>query len=246
MPDELPPGRCDLHCHLLWGVDDGAKTPEDALQMGRALVELGYSVVAPSPHARATYAPPDLARSRLEETRRAFVEAQIGLALAPNAENFILEEGFFATESGPARRPIGEGPYVLVEVPYQAPLPALREMVFRLTLLRVQPVFAHPERCSEFSRPGRAREVVDAGALLQLDMGALTGRYGQTARKLSHAFLDEGLYAIAATDLHSPERAQEWVGAALKELEKRAGAEGLRRLTEVNPRRILEGLPLAM
>ena len=31
----MPEGYCDLHCHLLPNVDDGAKTLEDALEMAR-------------------------------------------------------------------------------------------------------------------------------------------------------------------------------------------------------------------
>ena len=50
-------GFCDLHCHLLYGLDDGAKTLEDTLEMARALVDLGFSTVAPSPHNRPEYAP---------------------------------------------------------------------------------------------------------------------------------------------------------------------------------------------
>ena len=44
-------GFVDLHCHLLPGVDDGAKTLADALEMARALVDLGFSTVA---HGRSS------------------------------------------------------------------------------------------------------------------------------------------------------------------------------------------------
>ena len=50
-------GYVDLHCHLLPGVDDGARTLADAMEMARALVEVGVATVAVSPHARAGCAP---------------------------------------------------------------------------------------------------------------------------------------------------------------------------------------------
>jgi protein-tyrosine phosphatase len=118
-------------------------------------------------------------------------------------------------------------------------------MVFRLGLRGVQPLFAHPERCQEFTRPGRAKELREAGALFQLDLGALTGRYGVRARKLAFELLDEGTYSVAATDLHSPEGAREWVGEALAVLERRLGAFTARALTDAHPKRLLQGLPLA-
>jgi protein-tyrosine phosphatase len=240
--EALPAGRCDLHCHLLFGVDDGAKSPEESVEMARALVDLGYSVVAPSPHARAQYAPWKIAKDRLLETQRVIDDSGVPLRLFPNAENFILEDGFFDEQPGPSRRPLGKGPYVLVEAPYQAPVPLLREMVFRLTLRGIQPLFAHPERCQEFTRPGRARELVEAGALLQLDLGSLLGKFGVGARRLATSFVQDGLYAVAATDLHSPRDAREWVGAALRELERLVGSEQATRLTDLHPKRLLSGL----
>ena len=111
----------------------------------------------------------------------------------------------------------------------------------RAKLKGVTPVIAHPERCMEFERKGRAAEAVRAGALLQLDIGALIGRYGPVAKKVSRALLDDGLYAIGATDLHSPVNARDWVGKSLKELRSRAGEQAFSRLMEHTPRRILLG-----
>lgn len=234
-------GLVDLHCHLLWGLDDGARTLEDTLEMARALVDLGFGTVAPSPHARPEYAPRALAEARLEEARRSFEAAKIPLSLAPNAENYFLADDFVTgIEHG---RRLGAGAYVLVEAPYTSPVPALPEMIFRLKLKGVTPLIAHPERCLEFDRKGRAAEAVRAGALLQLDVGALTGRYGAQARKLARAFLDEGLYAVGATDLHSPNGAREWVGKALSELRSRVGERAFEVLLRDNPSRLLAGKP---
>jgi protein-tyrosine phosphatase len=72
-------------------------------------------------------------------------------------------------------------------------------------------------------------------------MAALIGLYGRTARKLAEQFLDEGLYAVAATDLHRPDGAEEWVPEALEMLEKRAGWATMERLLSTNPRRLLAG-----
>ena len=80
-----------------------------------------------------------------------------------------------------------------------------------------------------------------AGALLQLDVGALTGRYGKQARRLARSFLESGLYAIGATDLHSARDAHAWVGEALAELHALSGDAGLSRMMGENPGRILRG-----
>ncbi len=212
--------------------------------MARVLVDLGFSTVAPSPHNRPEYAPKEMAIARLSEVQDALRAAEIPLSLAPNAENFLLDERFVRDIGTPDARLLGKGAYVLVEAPYSAPVVALTEIIFRIKLKGVVPVFAHPERCYEFERKGRAAEAVRAGACLQLDIGALIGRYGPKAKKVSRAFLEEDLYSIAATDLHSPRGAEDWLRRALEELRKRAGEPGFDSLMKHNPLRMLAGQPL--
>jgi protein-tyrosine phosphatase len=239
-------GFVDLHCHLLPGVDDGARTVEDAVEMARALVDLGFETVAVTPHARSDAAPVEICIERLRALEQALAAADVALQLRLSAENSVMEDGFLDGLGTTAARLVHQGPYLLVEVPYAAPVPALPTLVFQMKRRGVTPLFAHPERCLEFQRPGRAAEVVSLGARLQLDLGTLTGRYGPAARRTARAYLEAGLYAVAATDLHGPTGAREWVGQALAELEARVGDAGLRSLLRDTPARILAGEPVEM
>ncbi len=236
-------GFVDLHLHLLPGIDDGSKSIEESVAMGKALVSLGYTHAAPSPHRRHEYLSKDVALCavRLNEVKAEFGKEGVALALYSNAEHFFLEEDLLPS-LGTTAQGVGASSVLLVEAPYTTSLPMLNEMIFRMGLKGVTPLIAHPERCFEFEKKGRAAELVAAGALLQLDMGALIGRYGKTAQKLARQFLDDGLYAVAATDLHSPVKAEAWLGESLKALEKAVGAQGFSELVEKRPRRVLEGL----
>ena len=42
----------DLHTHILPGIDDGAQTLDDALEMARAFVADGVATIAATPHVR--------------------------------------------------------------------------------------------------------------------------------------------------------------------------------------------------
>lgn len=237
-------GYVDLHLHLLPNVDDGARSVEDALEMARVLVALGFVEAAPSPHNQPHYASAELCAARLVELRTQLAEAGLKLAVHSNSENQFVDAELLARAPGPEGRRIGASKALLVEAPYTTPLPSLSDLVFRLKLKGVTPVIAHPERCMEFERKGKAADLARAGALLQLDLGSLTGRYGDKAKKLAHQFLSEGLYALAATDLHSPVGAEKWLAEAMKALEKQAGARALRTLLGDNPGRLLLGQPL--
>jgi protein-tyrosine phosphatase len=236
-------GFLDLHLHLLWGIDDGCETPEETLEAARLLVALGFSAAAPSPHVNPDLpsGDPAVCAARRAEAVELLAREGVPLALHANAEN-RLDEAFLARAGGPDRRGIGaSGRWALVEVPFSAGLPALPDLVFRLRRKGLLPLFAHPERCAEFERPGRAEEVVRLGGALQLNVGALGGLYGKTARRQAERLLGEGLYAVAATDLHQPRGADDWLPDALHLLEKRAGADGTRRLLAENPARIVAG-----
>jgi protein-tyrosine phosphatase len=239
-------GFVDLHCHLLPGVDDGARTPEDALEMARALVDVGVSTVAVSPHARAGYAPVEVCVERLGTLRRALADAGVPLTLELGAENALVEDGFLDGLGTPAARPIHRGPYVLVELPYTAPVPALPTLVFQMMRKGVVPLLAHPERCLELQRPDRAAEAVKLGARLQLDVGALSGRYGPVARRAARELLDRGLYSVAATDLHAPSGARRWIERALSDLRSYAGDAAVDLLFRDGPARILAGETVEM
>jgi protein-tyrosine phosphatase len=236
-------GYVDLHCHLLWGIDDGCRAPEDALEAARALVDLGYSDAAPTPHARSDFPSQDgaLCRERFAELEALLRRERVRLRIHPGAENF-LDDAFMERLGRGEPRGLGEtGRYVLLELPFASAVPRLPDLVFRVKLKGHSPLFAHPERCAEFERAGRAEEVVRLGGALQLDLGALLGRYGREPRRVAERLLDAGLYAIAATDLHGPAEARRWVTEAHEALTRRAGDQAAARLMGDNPRRVLGG-----
>jgi len=241
---EPPPmGFVDLHCHLLWALDDGVDTAEEAVAAARLLTSLGFSDAAPSPHASLEMPSGSVAAcdARRAELAALLALEQIPLQLHQNAEN-KLDDGFLERLDVPARRGIGVSQrWALVEIPFRGAVPSLPDLVFRLRRRDLFPLFAHPERCQEFERPGRAAEVVRLGGGLQLNVGALTGLYGRLSQKLAEQFLDDGLYTVAATDLHRAEGAEEWVPEAMELLEKRGGDGTLERLFAANPRRVLAG-----
>ncbi len=233
----------DLHSHLLWALDDGCQTPEETLAAGRLLVELGWRESAPTPHAHPLFPSRDASAcaARLAEAQALLDLEKIPLKLHGGAEN-VLDASYLERLEPGLRRGLGAtGRWALVELPFRASVPALPDLLFHLARRSVRPLIAHPERCVEFDKPGRAEEAVRLGAALQLNLGALVGIYGRPVRKQAERLLDAGLYSVAATDLHHPEGAQEWLPEALMALDKRAGNAELDRLCGDNPRRILAG-----
>jgi protein-tyrosine phosphatase len=49
-------GTVDLHCHLLPGIDDGARDLPDAVEMARQAEADGIAAICATPHIRADHA----------------------------------------------------------------------------------------------------------------------------------------------------------------------------------------------
>jgi protein-tyrosine phosphatase len=242
-------GRVDLHNHILFGVDDGANDVTESIALARELVAAGYSDVATTPHSKPPDMDPpdDLITRRRTALQAVFDQTAIPLKLHPGRENHLTPQYIASVENGESR-PLGNGPYILLELPFSTIVPGFRDILFKLMLKRVRPILAHPERCAQFvDRPDAAREAFDAGALFQIEVGSLANLYGGSARKCAQQLLDESMVTVAATDTHHLKSTQAILGHGLKALDKAIGPTKLQLLTEENPGRVLRGeqvLPL--
>ncbi len=238
----------DLHSHLLWETDDGALDEGESLQLCESLVRAGFSDAACTAHAW-----PELPDAAANAERRAELQALldqrgIALRLHPGAENRLDGALLERVARGDAR-PLGAGPWVLpwvlVEAPHQLPLPGLAELCFRLQIAGLRPLLAHPERCRAFhDDAGLAARLVQAGCGLQIELGSLSGAYGKPALRLARRLLDQGLVAVAASDVHRPTSGARLLEFGLLALRKAVGEAALSLLLDQNPRRVLRGDPL--
>jgi protein-tyrosine phosphatase len=238
-------GRVDLHNHILYGLDDGATDVAESMALARELVAAGFTDVAATPHSKPGMDPSsDTVATRRQELQDRFDREGIPLRLHAGCENHLTPE-FLARVEAKEPRALGNGPYVLVELPFASPVSGLREHLFRIMLRGLRPILAHPERCAQFvGRMSAAQEAFDAGAQFQIEIGSLGGIYGGPARKTAQAMLDAGLVALAATDAHHLRSTQEILGSGLKAFSKALGTTRLQLLTEENPARVLRGEPL--
>ena len=105
----------------------------------------------------------------------------------------------------------------------------------------LRPVLAHPERYEPVWADIEALDpLLDVGAVMLLDVAALAGKYGRTARKTAEALLDAGYYQAACSDAHKPSDVAD-VAKGIRELQKRVGEEETKFLLTEGPRQILEG-----
>jgi protein-tyrosine phosphatase len=241
-------GFVDLHCHWVFGIDDGARTAEASLAMLRGLKKAGFDTVMATPHMRPGMFDNDRNALRAAfDAMRPHLEGEGDLpAVYLSSEHWFDEIVFarlIAGEGVPypdvpeARTPRRRG--VLVELPPQTFPPRIERRFFDLSRAGLRPVLAHPERYQPVWKDDACLEpLLDAGACLLLDVCALVGKYGRASQKAAEKVLDDEAYEAACSDAHRPEDA-EVVEEAIAVLTERVGLEEAERLLRDGPRGIL-------
>jgi protein-tyrosine phosphatase len=229
----------DLHSHILPGLDDGARTMEEAVEIARAALGDGIEAIAATPHVRDDY-PTEAAtmERRVGELQAALAEAQVPLRLLTGGE--VAIDRLVRLEREDLKRfGLGGNPnFLLVEFPYYGWPLDLADQLFRLQLVGITPVLAHPERNADVQAdPERLERIVESGTLVQLTAASLDGRLGRSPRETGLRLVSLRLAHLIASDAHHPGIRTVGMAAAAEAV----GGEALARwLTEEVPRAIVD------
>lgn len=237
-------GFVDLHLHFIPGVDDGVRNVEEGLRLCQELKAIGYEKLVSTPHIRSGMF--ENRRANLTRAYEALREAaasahnmpEIGLSAEHHCDSVLLE-----LLQRDELLPYPGGRAILIEFNYdQLPI-SIEQVAFKLAVKRMRPVIAHPERCAPlFRKTDPIERLLDQDVGLQLDVMALSGKYGRSPRAAAERMLEEGVYTIAASDAHRPEDVVE-VGKSIEKLYKLVGDDEAQLLLSDNPRCLLAGTP---
>lgn len=235
----------DLHCHLLPGIDDGAKTLEDTEAIARALLSAGISRVVASSHIMADLYPNTRHNllPLLESTQAHLERVGLGLTLVAGAE-VRLDRDSCRAESWLT---IGDaGRYMLVELPTGMPLIAhVEAMLFELQTAGITPIIAHPERMAYLQKdPTLLGRWVERGILAQGTLCVLAGAAGERAIHTLETYLAAGWIHFMGTDAHAVDRRMRDLNVAAERLTALVGAENSRLIRLENPAALLSGAPI--
>lgn len=198
----------DLHTHILPGLDDGAETFRESLQMLKIATRNGTTDIVLTPHyltkdMRAQKTSKDDIIQVFNAFREAVAERYPELRLYLGAEVFavsniedVIADGQMIT--------INNTKYVLIEFSFNDFAARAIEVVDKLTKAGYIPIIAHPERYSFIQRePGNVIEFLERGAVLQVNSSSLAGHNGTIAQDIALSFLENQLAAIVSSDCHS-------------------------------------------
>ena len=140
----IPEGFIDIHSHILPGIDDGAKTVDESLELISEMKKMGFSKIIGTPH---TY--PNLYDNSFKSIKKSFnllnksknlKDVKIGYA-----SEYMLDKSVIEKAKNKTLLCIKDN-YVLVEMSFISEPIGLYEIIYEIKVNGYTPILAHPER----------------------------------------------------------------------------------------------------
>ena len=192
----------DIHSHVLPGVDDGAKTYDEAVEALRWLNSKGVDRMYLTPHIMTGF----------PGNRKKFIIEQFvifknkleddGIGDIPELRlgaEYMLEPAFETHKNDGYLTYSGNN--ILVETSYIMPPMGFVNMLEDLMEDGYTPVLAHPERYA-YMNMNDYKSLKSQGVLFQLNFLSMTGAYGRFAKEKAIQLLLNGYYDFTGSDFH--------------------------------------------
>lgn len=234
----------DIHSHLLPEVDDGSRSIRESIALLRLAVQDGIEQMFLTPHVYSGRWDNDLAmlKPRFEAFARLVVSKQIPIRLYLGAEIHLTLEAIGQLERGevPMMGAWHGASAFLLEL-HDARIPPFTiDAIRHLKGRSMQPILVHPERNKQvMADVDCLAPLVDAGCLLQLTAGSLTGAFGPNAARAAFTLLERDWVSFVATDAHNLRSRPPLMSQARNLIRARFGLDVAERLTLGNPSKLL-------
>jgi len=204
-PADLSQLVTDIHSHFIPGLDDGAKSIDDSLELLTAMEALGYRKVITTPHVLSdSYRnTPEIILDGLSKVREALIKAGINIKIEAAAEYYLDYDFEKKLKENKVLTFGGEKKYLLWEIAFVNPPDSMNQTIFEMLTQGYKPVLAHVERYSFWQRDYKKyEELAGRGVLLQMNINSLTGHYSAETRKAAHWLIDKDMISFLGSDCH--------------------------------------------
>lgn len=220
----------DIHSHILFGVDDGAKDIEESIELLKQAASVGYTDIVCSSHYYI-----GLYENRNYLTHFNLLQDEINrLNISINiylGNEFNLDSEYFSHKDKINK--INNGKYFLVEIKSNIIYSICKDFFQMLLGKGVTPIFAHVERYNQI-RVEELIELSQMGVVLQMNLGSAVGELPKAKYLLENRYID-----IIATDTHKFGKRDYNIKEKLDKLKSIVGDEYFQLLTETNPKKVI-------
>lgn len=235
-------GYFDIHCHLLPGVDDGAKDMEAALIMISKAHEEGTRFIVATPHylAGRKNASTKTLKNLTNELNDAVKKTGKKIEIILGNELMYSSDLIVALNQKDALT-INYTRYILLEFMLSASFQDIRNGLNQCIYAGYIPILAHIERyLCLFRKPDLVGELIKLGGYIQINASCLLGGIIDSNANFGHMLLKKEWVHFIGSDAHGiKERPPSLRNAAII-LKKKYGEDTVKRLLWDNPLTMME------
>ena len=216
---------CDMHSHILPGMDDGSADPAMSLEMLRQAGQQGIPKVLATPHYYPVESVEDFLKRRdraAEALRQAMAEANEPLPEVCLAAEVAYRPGI-SFEENLRKLCIGDSEFLLLELPFATWGSEVLRDIRNITCTKgITPILAHLERYLQFQKKKVLLEVLQQGVLVQMNAEAVLER---KTRRTAMKLLKTGTVQLLGSDCHNLTTRSPNLGEAVKQLQQVRGMD---------------------
>jgi protein-tyrosine phosphatase len=230
----------DIHSHIVYGVDDGAKTLEDSLAMLKMAADCGTTDIVATPHSDLKY----IFNAPLVQERIAELQSHMGdrIRIHRGCDFHLHFDNITRCLQDRAPFTINGRRYLMVEFAEHSIPKSIASVLRDMDQRGITPVVTHPERNRLLmARVPEMVEWVRFGCLLQVTAQSFTGRFGKAAQANCAALMDMNMVHFVASDAHDTEWRPPDLREAHQHVTKEYGADVAQRLFVDYPRMAIAG-----
>jgi len=233
----------DLHCHILPGLDDGARSLDESVAMAEEAINDGITRVVATPHASSYYLFDYAKVCQVSALLQKRVNGR--LKLATGCDFHLSLENLAALRVDPAPFCINRKNYLLLEFNDHCIPPSMDQILKDLQRAGLCPIVTHPERNAVLRmQPERLEKWVRQGCYAQITAGSLVGVFGPNSHVHAWNWIARGLVHFISSDAHNTARRPLKLKFAYNAVSEQFGEEKARALLVENPLAAFEGRPL--
>jgi len=220
-------GLSDMHCHILFGVDDGASDIGTSMTMLRQAHEDGINNVVLTPHYHPRRGKTEYSTivANFETLKNRVKQELPDMVILLGREVCFLSD-FYDNKELLIDKTMNGSKYILLEFLFETEKKKMENAIVSIKASGYKPIIAHIERyiCTvddyEF-----AAELKQFGALIQVNADSVMGKNGSAIKKYTKYLLDEGLVDFIATDAHDTKLRKPELSKCFKYIESVYGSE---------------------
>lgn len=195
----------DIHSHILFDVDDGARNLEESIELLKKMFEIGFKNVIITPHyiKDSEYSSKNKEKiEKINQIKDELTKQNIKINVYLGNEIFINNEIYDLIKIGDIHT-LNNTRYILVELPFHNQIVNLEDIIYELKIKGLIPIIAHPERYSYFQNNYKEVDRLrEEGFLFQGNYASILGYYGKDSQKLLKYMLKKHYIDYLGTDIH--------------------------------------------